>query len=289
MTRISKAVLPHNKTDSLTKVRKFSVLLNVYAKDKPAWIKQALDSVLSNTIPPTEVVIMVDGPVGKDIQAVLDETVKNKTVRVLSHPVNIGRGAALGYAVPKCKYELIALMDADDVSRKDRFEKELALFEADKDLAVVGGQVQEVDANTFDFREVRNVPLSHYDIKQYLKTRMPFNNPTIMFKKSAVLNSGNFKAFKLLEDYYMWARVIAKGYKTANVHDVVVDMRVDPALYGRRGGWHYFHMNKMLFDEMKKLGLLSFKDYYYTLSVRFVVQVLMPNWMRSMFYKKALR
>ena len=255
--------------------QKFSVLLNIYAKDKPAWIKQALDSVLNNTIRPTEVVIMVDGPVGKDIQAILDAAIKDKTVRILSHPVNIGRGAALGYAVPKCNYELVALMDADDVSRKDRFEKELALFEA--------------DAKTFEPRASRNVPLTHTEIKKYLKTRMPFNNPTIMFKKSAVLNSGNFKAFGLVEDYYMWARVIAKGYKTANVPDIVVDMRVDPALYGRRGGWQYFHMNKLVFDEMKKLGLLSFKDYYYTLSVRFVVQVLMPNCLRSMFYKKALR
>ena len=269
--------------------QKFSVLLNIYAKDKPAWIKQALGSVLSNTIPPSEVVIMVDGPVGKDIQAVLDEAAKNKTVRILSHPVNIGRGAALGYAVPKCSNELIALMDADDVSCKDRFEKELALFEADKDLAVVGGQVQEVDANTFEPGVTRNVPLTHNDIKKYLKTRMPFNNPTVMFKKTAVLSSGNFQAFGLMEDYYMWARVIANGYKTANVPGVVVDMRVDPALYGRRGGYHYFHMNKMLFDKMKKLGLLSFKDYYYTLSVRFVVQVLMPNWLRTLFYKRALR
>lgn len=263
--------------------------MSVYAKDRPAWIKQALDSVLNNTVHPTEIVIMVDGPVGKDIQIVLEEASRNDIVRILSHPVNIGRGAALGYAVPKCSNELIALMDADDVSRKDRFEKELALFAADNELAVVGGQVQEVDANTFKSRASRNVPLTHENIKQYLKTRMPFNNPTIMFKKSAVLNSGNFKAFGLVEDYYMWARVIAKGYKTANVPNIVVDMRVDPVLYGRRGGWNYFHMNKMVFDEMKKLGLLGFKDYYYTLSVRFVVQVLMPNWLRSMFYKRALR
>lgn len=269
--------------------QKFSVLLNIYAKDKPAWIKQALDSVLSNTITPTEVVIMVDGPVGKDIQTVLDEAVKDKTVRVLSHPVNIGRGAALGYAVPKCNYELIALMDADDVSRKDRFEKQLAAFAANAELAVCGGQIQEVDATTFEPLSERKVPLTHDEIKQYLKTRMPFNNVTVMFKKAAVLEAGNYKAFGMVEDYYMWARVMAKGKIAQNVPDVLVDVRVDPSLYSRRGGWNYFHMNKLVFDEMKKLGLLNFKDYYYTLSVRFVVQVLMPNWLRSFFYKKALR
>ena len=269
--------------------QKFSVLLNIYAKDKPAWIKQALDSILSNTVPPTEVVIMVDGPVGRDIQAVLDEATKNKTVRILSHPVNVGRGAALGYAVPRCNYELIALMDADDVSRKDRFEKQLDAFAANPDLAVCGGQIQEVDADTFEPLSERKVPLTHDDIKQYLKTRMPFNNVTVMFKKSAVLEAGNYKAFGMVEDYYMWARVMAKGKIAQNVPDVLADVRIDPALYGRRGGWNYFHMNKLLFDQMRQLGLLNFKDYYYTLSVRFVTQVLMPNWLRSIFYKKALR
>ena len=87
----------------------------------------------------------------------------------------------------------------------------------------------------------------------------------------------------------MWVRVIAKGYQTANVPDILVDMRVSPQMYGRRGGWKYFQMNKLLFDQMRQLGLLSWSDYYYTLSVRFAVQVLMPNWLRSLFYKKALR
>lgn len=269
--------------------QKFSVLLNIYAKDKPTWIKQALDSVLTNSVRPTEVVIMVDGPVGKEIQAVLDEVAKDNTVRVLSHPVNIGRGAALGYAVPKCTYDLIALMDADDVSRKDRFEKQLAAFASNPDLSIVGGQIQEVEAESFAHLSKRTVPLTHSEIKQYLKTRMPFNNVTVMFKKAAVLEAGNYKAFGTVEDYYMWARVMAKGKIAQNVPDVLVDVRVGKEMYNRRSGWNYFHMNKMLFDEMRKLGLLSFKDYYYTLSVRFVVQVLMPNWLRSFFYKKALR
>lgn len=269
--------------------RNFSVLLNIYAKDKPAWIKQALDSVLSNTVRPNEVVIMVDGPVGKDIQAVLDDAIKDKSVRILSHPVNIGRGAALGYAVPKCNYELIALMDADDVSRKDRFEKQLVAFGANPNLAVCGGQIQEVDADNFEPLSERKVPLTHDNIKQYLKTRMPFNNVTIMFKKSAVLQAGNYKAFGMVEDYYMWARVMAKGKIAQNLPDVLVDVRVGKEMYNRRSGWQYFHMNKLLFEQMRGLGLLSFKDYYYTLSVRFVVQVLMPNWLRSMFYKNALR
>lgn len=267
----------------------FSVLMSVYAKDRPAWVREALDSVLSNTVKPAEVVIMVDGPVPADLQTVLDEAAHNLLVRVISHPVNIGRGAALGIAVPQCKNEFIALMDADDVCRKNRFEKQLAAFAANPDFAVCGGQIQEVDSESFTPLAQRQVPLTNAQIRKYLKTRMPFNNQTVMFKKSAILDSGNFRAFGLLEDYYMWVRVAAKGYELANLPDILVDMRVNAAMYGRRGGYNYFHMNKLLFDKMRELNLLDTWEYYYTLSVRFCVQVLMPNGVRSYFYKKALR
>lgn len=268
---------------------KFSVLLNVYAKDNPVWLKQSLDSILNNTICPTEVIIVVDGSVNKDIQNILDQVIKNKVVSVLALPANIGRGAALAVAVPKCKYDLIALMDADDISRKDRFEKQLSSFASDPDLSVVGGQIQEVDAITLKPCSKRIVPLTHKEICKYLKTRMPFNNVSVMFKKEAILQAGNYKPFGMMEDYYMWARVIAKGYKTANLPDILADVRVNKDLYKRRGGFKYFCVNKQLFDEMRKLGLLSLKDYYYILFVRFIVQVLMPNWCRILFYEKVLR
>lgn len=266
---------------------KFSVLMSVYCKDNPAWFREALYSVFNQSCPPAEVVLTADGPLTKELEAVIAEF-KDK-LKIVRLEKNSGRGAALGYAVPQCKYDLIALMDADDVCRKDRFEKTLSQFKNNTSLAVVGGQVQEVDSETFSPITLRKVPLTHIAIYKYLKTRMPFNNQTIMFKKSAVLDSGNFKPFHLLEDYYMWVRVIAKGYITANVPEVLVDMRVSPAMYERRGGWKYFLSNKKLFEEMKKQGLLNLWEYYYTLTIRFGVQVLMPNCLRSMFYQKALR
>lgn len=268
---------------------KFSVLLNVYANDNPFWIKQSLHSVLTNTLKPSEVIVIVDGFVDKEIQNVLDLALRDEVVRILTLPDNKGRGLALAFAVPKCKYDLIALMDADDISRKDRFEKQLSAFASDPDLSVVGGQIQEVDSDTLAPLAKRKVPLNHKEICKYLKTRMPFNNVSVMFKKEAILEAGNYKPFGMMEDYYMWARVIAKGYKTANLPDILADVRVNRDLYKRRGGFKYFCVNKKLFDEMRKLGLLSLKDYYYTLSVRFIVQVLMPNWCRVLFYEKVLR
>ena len=267
----------------------FSALLSVYDKDRPAWVRQALGSVLANTVKPAEIVICVDGPVGKELETVLGEAAQNPLVHVLRCQTNIGRGAALALAVPQCKSELIALVDADDISRANRFEKQLAAFAATPDLAVLGGQVQEVEPESLTPLAKRIVPLTDVAIRQRLKTRMPFNNPTVMFKKSAVLDSGNFQQLDLMEDYYMWVRVAAKGYKMANLPDILVDMRVDAHLYERRGGWSYFCANKQLFDRMRRLHLLNTWEYGYTLSARFMTQVLMPNKLRSWFYRKALR
>ena len=268
----------------------FSVLMSVYAKDRPEWVRQALDSVLANTVKPTEVVTVIDGPIPPELQAVLtDFSAKYPQVKLFPLEKNGGLGPALAYGLQQCSHELVARMDADDISLPDRFEKQLAYFAAHPETAVLGGQIQEIDGDSLQPVAIRTAPQTDREIKTYLRMRCPFNHMTVMYKKAAVLAAGNYQPFHLMEDYYLWARMAAKGYQMGNLPDIVLNARVDSAMYGRRGGYNYFHMNKMVFDEMKKLGLLSFKDYYYTLSVRFVVQVLMPNWMRGMFYKRALR
>ena len=100
--------------------------MSVYGKDNPAWFRQALQSVLNQSVAPAEVVLAADGPLTEELEAVITEF-KDK-LKVVRLEKNSGRGAALGYAVPQCKYDLIALMDADDVCRKDRFEKTLSQF-----------------------------------------------------------------------------------------------------------------------------------------------------------------
>ena len=268
----------------------FSVLMSVYAKDRPAWIKQALDSVLNNTIRPAEVVTVIDGPISVDSQAILTEfSAKYPQVKLYPLAKNGGLGPALAHGLQQCSHELVARMDADDISLPDRFEKQLAYFEKYPQTSILGGQIQEVDAESLTPVAVRRVPQTDEEIKQFLKSRCPFNHMTVMFKKSAVLAVGNYTPFHLMEDYYLWARLAAEGYKMANVPDIVLNARVNAALYGRRGGWKYFIMNKKVFEKMRQFGIVNTWEYYYILSVRFAVQVLMPNTVRSYFYRKVLR
>ena len=268
----------------------FTVLMSVYAKDNPLWVAQALDSVLHNTVPPAEIVLVQDGPVPAEIDQVLtDYTVKYPQIKRVVLPENQGLGLALQQGLQKCTYEWVARMDADDISLSERFETQLKRLVQEPDLAVLGGAIEEIDAQTLHPLAVRRVPQTDAQCKQFLKTRCPFNHMTVMFKKSLILQAGNYQPFHLMEDYYLWARCAAKGYFFANLPDIVLRARVNAAMYGRRGGWKYFKSNAALAGQLRRLGLIGWPVYLFNVAVRFAVQVLMPNSVRAAFYKRMLR
>ena len=265
----------------------FSVLLSVYFKDKPLWLKEALDSVLCGSVKPSEVVVVCDGPLTAELESVLAEY-KDK---IILHRLakNCGLGEALRQGVLKCSCELIARMDSDDISLPDRFEKQLAYFKEHPNTAILGGWIQEIDGDTLEPVAIREVPCTNAEIRKFIKTRSPFNHMTIMYKKSAVLAAGNYQPFHFIEDYYLWARMCAKGYEMANLPDIVLNARVNAAMYGRRGGFKYFKSNYAMSKKLRELGLISWPVFCFNTAVRFCVQVLMPNSVRGYFYKKVLR
>jgi len=266
---------------------KFSVLMSVYKKDNPVWLKEAIESIFTQSVKPNEVVVVCDGPLTKEIEDVLSQY----SVRIILHRLtkNSGLGEALRQGVEKCSYELIARMDSDDISLPDRFEKQLSYFEKHPNTAILSGWIQEIDGKTLQPVAIREVPCTDTEIKKFIKTRCPFNHMTVMYKKSAVLDVGNYQPFHLMEDYYLWARMVATGYEMANLPEILLNARVDAAMYGRRGGLKYFKSNYAMSKKMYELGLISLPTFLFNTSVRFCVQVLMPNSVRGWFYRKVLR
>lgn len=268
----------------------FSVLMSVYHKDNPQWLKEAIESVLNNTVKPNEIVVAVDGPIGNDLKNVLHEYERNiPDFRNVFLPENKGRGEALNKVLPMCKYDLVALMDADDINLPTRFELQLKEFENNPNLTIVGGYIQEFDSQTNEEISIRKVPLEDTQIKRYCKTRSPFNNVTVMFKKEDVLKVGNYQAFYQMEDYYLWIRLVKANFKMKNFSEILVNVRVDTKMFARRGGYKYFKSNKEVLKQMLKMKVINYPYYLFNVLVRFVTQVLMPNNIRSLFYKKVLR
>ena len=103
----------------------FSVCLCVYGKDDPTWFEIAANSILDQTAPPSEVVLVVDGPVPVLLDAVISKLEQQNQFRVVRLPSNQGHGVARRIGLEHCSYELIALMDSDDISDPERFEKQI--------------------------------------------------------------------------------------------------------------------------------------------------------------------
>ena len=118
--------------------QKFSVLMYVNEKSNPAWLKRSLDSVLSNTVCPDEIVIASTGNVGEEIESIIAEFQKKANIQFFSHPVPYGRGTTLEMFLPKCSHELVALQDVEAIAMPSRFEKQLAYFKEQPDIAVLG-------------------------------------------------------------------------------------------------------------------------------------------------------
>ena len=265
----------------------FSVLMSVYQKDNAIWLKEALDSIFTQIVKPKEVVVVCDGPLTKELESVLSQY----TGKIVLHRLvkNSGLGEALRQGVEKCSCPLIARMDSDDISLPDRFEKQLTYFEKHPNTAILSGWIQEIDGKSLKSVAIRELPITDKEIKKFIKTRSPFNHMTVMYKKSAVLEAGNYQPFHLMEDYYLWARMAAKGYEMANLPDILLYARVDAAMYGRRGGLKYFKSNYAMSKKLRELGLISLPTFLFNTAVRFCVQVLMPNSVRGYFYRKVLR
>lgn len=271
---------------------KFSVLMSVYKNEKTENFVQAMESILNQTLLPDEIILFRDGPVDKELQEKIDQYIYGGFSNIFSYyPLkeNQGLGNVLRMGVIKAKYEFIARMDTDDIAVPTRFEKQMAYMKAHPEVSVCGGQIYEFIGNKNNVVGKREVPLMHEDIAGFMSKRNPFSHMTVMFKKQDVLASGNYLEIHLVEDYYLWCRMLVRGYRFANLPDILVYARTDENMYQRRGGYKYFLSWKTI-EEYKLANKISSKrDYYQTLIMRFTVQVLIPNKIRGYILKKFAR
>ncbi|MDD7267300.1 MAG: glycosyltransferase [Lachnospiraceae bacterium] len=268
----------------------FSVLMSLYIKEKAVYFRECMESMLWQTIPPNEIVIVFDGPISDEMHAVVEEYRERYPglLKIISNSVNKGLGLALADGVPACTYELIARMDTDDIARKDRFEKQLSLFMADPKLDICGSHIIEFEGDPRNELARRRVPLTHRDIAHYQKLRSAFNHMTVMYKKSTVLRANNYEDAPLMEDDMMWIRMLIAGARCANIDDYLVYARTGYAMIERRGGWAYFKKYRRGRRKILRTGYINYWEYLQTIGIQFLV-ALMPRRLRRWFFITVLR
>ena len=186
---------------------------------------------------PKEIILVEDGPIGVELEKVIQEHKKKfpRRFEIIKLTNNHGLGEALNIGTKYVTTDWIARMDTDDICVKERFQIQIDQIACEPELAVVGGQINEFINSVNNIVGYRKVPLTAASIKKYLKWRSPFNHPTVMINKKKLVEVGGYQSFGTFEDYYLWSRMIIENEKVANSPKVLVHMRVSDALYERRG------------------------------------------------------
>ena len=267
----------------------FSVLMSVYYKEKANNLKEAIESIVNQTLLPDEFLIVEDGPLTEELYKVLNEYIsKYKWIKTLKLDKNVGLGNALKEGVINCKYEYIARMDSDDISIKERFEKQIKYLEDNPNIDVIGTNINEYDEKMLYKTGNKVVPQNDIEIKKYLKIRNPFNHMSVIYKKERVLEAGNYIDCPYFEDYYLWCRMAKNNCMFYNVQENLLNVRAGNYMITKRGGKNY---NKCILNfqkEIKKLGIINEFEYIKNIIIRLIVSSC-PKKIRMIFYKKKLR
>lgn len=264
--------------------------MSVYYKEKPEYLQLALESIINQTAKPNEIVLVQDGKLTEELQAVITEYLQNYTTIFKTYALqqNQGLGKALNFGMQKCSNELIARMDTDDIAEPNRFELQIEEFEKDKELMLCGGQIAEFADNTTEITGYRNVPLKHNEILNFAKKRNPFNHMTVMFKKQAVQSVGGYMDMLYFEDYWLWVRMLKAGCKAKNVDEVLVKVRAGQNMIARRGGLSYTKCIIQFEKSMYRIEIINFTEMIGYITLRSIVSV-MPESLRLLIYRWKLR
>lgn len=269
----------------------FSVLMSVYYKEKAEFLDRALKSNIENqTLSPNQFVLVCDGPLTAELDSVIEKYQgKHPSVfTVLRLEKNVGLGKALNYGLQACKYDLIARSDSDDVCLPDRFEKQIAYMADHPEVSASSGAIDEFEDDYDQPIRRKNMPLSHEELLKYGKSRCPLNHMAVIFRKQAVLEVGSYEHLQYLEDYYLWMRLIANGYKIGNSDSLLVHACVGNGMVERRGDKRYIQSWKTLGKYMLKNKLQSPIGYIVSIA-KVSVWCYMPGSFRTFVYNKILR
>ena len=273
----------------LRSLPEYSVLMSTYAMDVPEHLDDAIKSMVNQTVPFLDLVLVCDGPLSEKLDLLLKKWGEElgSRIKVVRLPDNRGLGEALKLGLRECECDIVARMDSDDISRPQRMEILLSKM-VEEQLDLVGGAIEEFDLVPGDMGRVRMPPLMEIEIDAWMKRRNPFNHVSVVFSRRAVEGAGGYEPFRWLEDYWLWARMAKSGCRYANVPDVVVDVRTGEGMYARRSNFSYLRSQIRFFGELRRLGLVTRMEQVRAIAERSLASLL-PTPFVKVAYNKFLR
>jgi glycosyltransferase involved in cell wall biosynthesis len=219
-----------------------SALMSTYSRENAQWLSEALESIFAQTVPPDQLVLVLDGEVGDDQEAVISHykgDPRVSIVDIVKLPRNKGLANALNAGLAVCAGEWIMRMDADDRARVNRLAVQLDYIEAHPDTDILSTWCEEF-SDEDDKKQIRTSPTEHNAIVQALRWRNIIAHQTILMRTEVLRRIGGYRAdFGMLEDYDLFVRSAMAGARFHIIPAALLLCRRSRALYVRRGGWRY--------------------------------------------------
>lgn len=267
----------------------FSVLMSVYKKEKPSYFDTALKSVLEQTVAPTEIILVEDGPLTPELDSIVS---KYKSIwldkfKIVKSLKSEGLGSALRKGSEFVTTPWIARMDTDDICVNNRFELQLQEVLKHPDYAVIGGQIDEFSENLNNIIGYRKVPINEKKILPYAKYRNPFNHVTVLINKDKLITVGGYETCYKMEDYNLWIKFLKSKMKMKNLDKVLVHVRTNTSMFKRRGDLKFLSNYITVKNKWRKEGIGN----YYSLMVSsfaMIINTVIPAGLRKFIYNNYL-
>lgn len=267
----------------------FSLLMSTYQGDDPAHLQAALKSVCASTVQPAELIMVLDGPVKASVEHVISSYQQVLPIRLLPLENNQGLGRALAQGLAICKHELVARFDTDDLCMPERFEKQLNFMLHHPAIDACSSPVLEFQGTPETSALcLKTVPSGPEAVAHYARRRNPLNHMAVMFRKTPVLQAGNYQDERYFEDYALWARMLVRGAQLDNLSEPTVWVRAGNDMIARRGGWAYARHEWRVQKKFRESGFISTPELLRNLLIRMPVRLL-PASLRSWIYANKLR
>lgn len=264
----------------------YSVLMAIYEKDKPFYIKESIDSMLRQTHLTNDFVLVCDGDVSNEQEELIDFYLrKNEFFHVVRLPNNLGLGEALNIGLTHCINEFVARMDSDDISFPERCKKQVDFMSKFPEISVLGCPVVEFEKMPENAIRIKKVPATHEEIVRYSKIRNPFNHPSVMIRRSHVMQVGNYSNMRTNQDVELWVRMLHNGYKGHNLQEPLLYFRFDQNTYQRRKKWQNVKLLISVWKGFFKKKYCSLADFLIVL-ISQVTLFILPIWAIKWVYAK---
>ncbi len=261
----------------------------LFYKENPIYLDLALKSIYQQTLLPNEIVLVKEGDLGEKLNVVLKKWQKVQpdqlSIRIVDADREgvVGLPACLNLGLDTITTDYIARFDSDDENCRDRFKKQVDFLEENPQVALLGGQIEEMDEWMQASIALRNVPVGDIEIKKFAKWRNPFNHQSVMYKTEVVKTLGGYPNVRANEDYALWGKFMAKGYQVANLSDTLVKARTGEGLYKRRRGISYLKGEVESLKSLYDSKFFNKREYYVQLVSRACIRLLPQNSIKQIY------